>query len=85
MTDEIKKAVEQKKIIIGTERSLKGLRQKTVKKVFISSNCPANIADDIKHLAKLASVEIVELNYPNDELGVICKKQFNISVVALPK
>jgi len=81
--DEIKKGLKDKKAVIGTARSLKALKLGKVKKVFITSNCPASVKKDIKYYAKLSNVEVVQLKQPNDELGALCKKPFSISVISL--
>jgi len=83
--DEIKKLLKTKKLIIGTERTIKGLKLGNMTKIFLSSNCPETVEEDISHYAKIAGAAIVKLNIPNDELGVLCKKQFSISVLGLIK
>ena len=44
-----------------------------------------NVENDISHYAKLAKVDVAKLKLPNDELGVLCKKQFLISVLGIAK
>lgn len=83
--DEIKKNLEAKKLIIGTSRTLKMLRQGKISKIFLSSNCPAEVKDEIMHFIKFTGSKLVETAYPNDELGVLCKKSFNISVLSVLK
>lgn len=82
---EIKKMLKAGNLIIGTERSVKGLKSGKVQKVLLSSNCPAGVEKDINYYAGLSGAEFHKLDYPNDELGVICKKPFSISVLALLK
>ena len=82
---EIKKALKEEKAIIGTERTLKNLKLGKVSKVFLTSNCPASVKEDIKYYSKLAKVEVVQLKQPNDELGALCKKPFSISVLSIAK
>ncbi len=82
---EIKKMLKLGNLVIGTKKSVKGLRLGHVEKIMLSSNCPAKIEKDINYYAGLAGAEILKLDYPNDELGVICKKPFSISVLALIK
>lgn len=82
---EIKKMLKAGNLIIGTERSVKGLKSGKVQKVLLSSNCPAGVEKDISYYAGLSGAEFHKLDYPNDELGVICKKPFSISVLALLK
>ena len=80
--EEIKKALKENKVIIGTERSIKALRHGKVAKVLITSNCNEEVKSDLIHYCKIANVELVELQMPNDELGSFCKKPFAISVLS---
>lgn len=80
---EIKKGVKDKKALIGTARTIKGLKLGKLQKVFLTSNCPASVKSSIEHYSKLSNCKIEHLDIPNDELGVICKKQFSISVIGL--
>ena len=82
---EFKKLIKSKNLLIGTERTIKNLKLGNVERVFLSSNCPQNVEKDLDHYASLSKADIVKLQYPNDELGVICKKPFSISVLALLK
>ena len=80
---EIKKAVKDKKVVVGTEQTIKGLKMGKIKKVFLTSNCPKSVREDIETYSRLTSCQVEGLNVPNDELGVICKKQFAISVLGM--
>ena len=80
---ELRKLLTDKKIIIGKERTLKQLKVGKLKKVFVSSNCPDNLKEDLKYYCSFGNVELMELNYPNDELGTICKNPFSISVIGV--
>ncbi len=82
---EIKKMLKAGNMIIGTEKAIKSLKLGRVQKVMLSSNCPEQVEKDINHYAGLGGAESVKLDYPNDELSVICKKPFSISVLALLK
>jgi len=80
---ELKKVLESKKAVIGTEETIKLIRQGKIMKVFLSSNCAPQAKDDIERLCKINNVEIVELAQNNDEIGVLCRKPFAISVVGV--
>ena len=82
---EIKKMLKSGNMIIGTERTVKSLRLGKVEKILVSSNCPARVENNINYYAGLSGAEVHKLDYPNDELGIICKKPFSISVLALVK
>ena len=83
--NEIKKLQEEGKLVIGADRTIKNLKAGKTAKVFLSSNPSAELKEDVEHYAKLSGVEIVELDIPNDELGVVCKKQFSIAVLSTNK
>lgn len=80
--EDLKKLIKSKKVIIGSELVLNGLRTGKAAKVFIASNCKKETLSDIEHYSKVTGVELMKLPYPNDELGVLCKKPFAISVLA---
>ena len=76
---EIDEALKQKNLVIGSERVLKLLRADKLKKVLVAKNCKDEVMEEIKRYS--SDVDVVELDVPNDELGVMCKKQFSISVI----
>ncbi len=80
---EIKKYAETKKIVIGTEQTIKNIKKGLTKKAFLSSNCPSGIRETILHYSSINEIEVVELNQDNNELGVLCKKPFAISVLCI--
>jgi len=82
---EIKKMLKSGSMVVGTERAVKSLKSGRVQKVLVSANCPASVEKDINYYAALSGAEVHKLKYPNDELSVICKKPFSISVLALLK
>jgi len=79
----IKKAIEDGKLIIGFKETMQALRQKEVAKVITARNVEEGRMADLKDLAAVSEVELVTLTQANDELGVICKKPFSISVLAI--
>jgi len=82
---EIRKLIKGKKIMIGMDRTLKNLRLGKISKVYLSSNCSEKTFNTVKHYSGLSKASIVKLKYPNDELGILCKKSFAISVLSVPK
>jgi large subunit ribosomal protein L30e len=83
MIDDISKNLQGKKLIIGTDRSIKNLKNGKLKKVFVASNTKSDILADIEHYSKTLGTEFVKLDVKNDELGTLCKKPFSISVIGL--
>ena len=75
--------LKSKKIIFGTDRVIKSLRAGKLSKIYISLNCKDSIKSDISHYSKLGDVEVISLKVSNEELGILCKKPFSISVLGL--
>lgn len=84
-TNDIKKLLKSENLIIGTDRVLKTLRSSKIEKVFVASNCNKETLSDIKHYAEISGATVEELDVPNDELGIICKKIFSVSVIGILK
>lgn len=80
---EIRKLLKGKDIIIGSEKTLKNLKLGKISKVYLSSNCSEKVRDSIKHYSKLSKTSVVNLRCLNDELGILCKKPFSISVLGV--
>ncbi len=80
---ELKQKVQEGKAIIGKERVVKALQSGSVTKIYMANNCPDKLKESILHYAKLAEVDVVGLDQDNEELGIICKKNFFIAVVGI--
>lgn len=83
--NEFKKLLEDGKLIIGSQRTLKLLRQNKAAKVWLSANVDAATLDDIQHFAALNKIDVVQMQHSNIELGELCRKPFAVSVVSVPK
>jgi len=79
----IKKSVEEGIAIVGTKQVLEGIRQGGVSTVYLTVNCPEEVVASVKSYKQTSSFKIINLSQNNDELGVICKKPFSISVLAI--
>ena len=78
--DLLKKA---SKLVFGSERSLKLLKNDKLERIYLAENCKEDLKEEIKRYGGKA--EVIELDMPNGEIGTICKKPFSISVVGLNK
>ncbi len=74
----LKKALKEKKIVYGVERTMKNLKLGKTTAIFLAKNCP----EDLKKKIKKYSVEIIEMNEPSDELALICKRPHMIAVMS---
>lgn len=82
---EIKKLLEKEKVIIGTKETIKQLKLGKIAKVFLSSNTPKEVKEDIEYYSKLGKVEVVKLEQLNVDLGTVCRKPFPISVLSVSR
>ncbi len=83
--NEIKKLLGTKKLIIGTERTIKKLKQGGIARVYLAANTSEKIKGDIQYYCGLGGVEFELLSKSNEDLGAFCKKQFKISVLSVAK
>jgi ribosomal protein L30E len=71
------------KLVFGTDRSIKLLKNDKLERIYLAGNCKEDVKESVNHYK--GETEIVELKEMNDEIGVVCKKQFSISVIGLSK
>ena len=70
-------------VIIGKERVLKALQQGKLSAVLLAHNCPETMRTDVEYYAKLTKTPFVVLEQNNEEMGILCKKNFLISIVGV--
>ncbi|MHA1311437.1 MAG: 50S ribosomal protein L30e [Candidatus Helarchaeota archaeon] len=73
------------KVIIGSKRSLKAIKQGNVRMVIKASNCPDHIASDIyKYCNEFEpKIDIYEFKGSSLDLGFLCGKPYMISVLGI--
>ena len=64
---------------------LKLIRNNKISKVYLAANFPAELKQDLGRYAKLSKFDIVETKFNNEELGIVCRKPFFVSVVGILK
>nr|AIF00801.1 ribosomal protein L30e (RP-L30e, RPL30) [uncultured marine group II/III euryarchaeote KM3_139_C07] len=82
---EIKQLLKTKKLVFGTEQTIKNLKQNKLEKFFISSNCNQETKEDLQHYSKISKIEATPLQNSNKDIGILCKKPFSISVLGVLK
>ena len=82
---ELKKNVGNKKLILGLNRTVKEMKKGNVNEIFLASNCSMEMKKDIEAVAKKFKIKISELDVTNEEMGVVVKKPFAVSVACLLK
>jgi large subunit ribosomal protein L30e len=82
---EIKDLLQKGNFVLGTEETLKAVKKGTIKKVFVSENCPEEILKDLKKYSDVEKFEVVDTKISNKDLGTIAKKPFSISIISAIK
>ena len=83
MIDELRNAVKEKNVIIGSKQTIKNLKLKNVKSVVVANNCPENIKKDIEYYSKLTGIKFENFDGTAKQLGILCGKPFSIAVLAI--
>jgi len=83
IVSELKKLLTDEKLVLGTERTLKLLRENKLEKVYLASTCDPEAKERVDHLAKVNNVPVEVLTKSADEIGVICRRPFAVSVVGV--
>ena len=82
---ELREKLLENKVIIGTERVLKKLKNGKIASILIANNCSESTKNDLQQYTKLNNTPLIELDINNEELGVFCKKNFFVSVLGIVK
>ena len=79
--DLLKKSLKEDKLVYGFKNTVLGLKNGKITKTFLASNCPREFKEKLKNY----NTYIIELNEPNKELSLICKKKFSVNIVSAVK
>ena len=82
---EIKNAAKEKKLIIGSNTVLKGIKKGAVKYVICTNNCSEDLMNDLNYYNKSFGIEIKKFSGNSRQLGEICGKPFNIMLLGIKK
>ena len=85
MEKEIKEAMKERKILIGSKRVLKNIKLNTLKTVIYASNCSEEMVNELNFQSKNLGFETKSFKGSSRELGEICGKPFNVLLLGLRK
>lgn len=78
---ELKKKLEEKKLILGTKQTLKLVKKKKIEKIYLSSTPPEFLLTS----PDLKKVKVERINMNSSELGKYLGKSFPVAVVGVMK
>jgi len=73
---------DKKKLTLGADETLKNIKLGKVHTIFLSKDCKPLIRDKILSNKNEGDLEIFELDVNAIDIGILCKKQFSISVIS---
>lgn len=82
LTEEIQKAVKEKKAIIGYRESVKFIKLNKPELIVIAENSPDEMKREIEYLAKVAGIKIEKVENSKN-LGIICGKPFPVTTLVI--
>ncbi len=82
---QIKDAIKNDKLIIGSRTVLKNLKNEMLESVVYASNCPEELIKDLNHYSKVSSIKLEEFNGNSVQLGELCGKPFRILIIGMKK
>ncbi len=83
--DIVRKNLGSGKLLFGEKEAIKAIKKGNAKTIFTASNTKEELKKDLKRFQKIGDFEIKPLKLNNSQLGAVCKKQYNISIVTLLK
>ena len=83
--EKLLEAVKENKAVLGATATLKLLNSNEIEAVYLASNCPGHLVDQIEKAAKINNVPVNKLKENSEELAVLVKKPFSISTVSIKR
>ena len=77
----LKKALKEKEFTIGEKSVVKLVKFGKASVVFLANDCKKSLRETLARYSKESNLEIVEIGINANEVGIICKKQFSVSVL----
>ena len=80
---EISLALKEKRILIGSRRVMRDVKNGKVSSVFFANNAPSNVRKDLEYYANVSKIEVKEFGGNSVQLGEFCGKPFKILLVGI--
>lgn len=83
LTKKIQEKVRANKVILGHNRVIKAIKVKSPELIVIANNISKEKREAIEHNAKIAKIDVRVFENDSVNLGLICGKPFQVSVLAI--
>ena len=81
ISEDLAREIKQENVVYGSKLALKQGKQGNVEKVYVTTDCPASIEQELKKI----KVNVIRMNATKEEMREACKKPFGISVISILK
>ncbi len=81
--ESVTKFAREGKLVIGTKRTLKLLKEGKIKRVYVASTCPKNILDVIEKYSKDKNVKVIYVKKTSSDFGKMLGKPFLVTVAGV--
>ena len=71
------------RVHLGSKVAMREIRRGRAKMAILSSNCPAEIRENIENHGKLSEIPVLRHQKDSLDLGVLCGKPFPISTIVI--
>ena len=82
---EINEAMKAKKLVIGSNSVIRGVKTGSVKTIVHASNFPESVMGSLTYYKKISSISIEKFDGNSKQLGEACGKPFNVLMVGVKK
>ncbi|MCL4373533.1 MAG: 50S ribosomal protein L30e [Candidatus Marsarchaeota archaeon] len=79
----IRLAVDSGKVALGVRSVASSIKKGDAKLVIVASSSRKTDSEDIRHMAKIAGISIIEFKGNPMALGAVCGKPFSVSMLSI--
>ncbi|MEM4755650.1 MAG: ribosomal L7Ae/L30e/S12e/Gadd45 family protein [Candidatus Woesearchaeota archaeon] len=85
LAEQLRVLLATQKLVFGKEMTLKSLKKNELRQIIVTKNIPEQVRSDVVHYAAIAKVDVTFSSLTNEELGILCKKPFAVSLLGIKK
>jgi large subunit ribosomal protein L30e len=83
--EEIKEALKEGRVLLGRDSSVRLLKAGKLKSVFFATNCAPETRKELEYYGKVGKVELKGFKGTSAQLGQLCGKPFNVTILGIKK
>lgn len=82
---DIRDAIKEKRLLIGSREVLRSLRKGRIESVFFATNCPEQSRNQLMHYSGISGVRMEKFEGNSRQLGEICGRPYKTTMVGIIK